>query len=296
MIRGMYSAISGLKTNQTMLDVTANDLANVNTVGYKGSRATFKDSLQQQLRGGAASAPNFGGSNAAQVGLGVTLGSIDNQMQGGAIQTTGNTLDVAIQGEGMFRVGLGTPTAGNPTAGTPGTGTLNYMRAGNFQRNDQGYLVTTDGYYVLGRTGTGAGAQDCYINIPPGASDVTIAPDGAVSFVPPAGYTQPGALPPISNGRAIGGYLSLAKFANDAGLERVTGNRWRPNGASGGEQIGVPGVNGYGATNAGALEMSNVDLATEFTDMIVAQRGFQANSRVMSASDEMLQDLVNMKR
>ena len=105
MIRGMYSAISGLKEHQVMLDVTANNLANVNTIGYKSSRATFKDQLQQTARGGAGSGPNTGGPNAPQVGLGVQLGSIDNLIAGGALQTTGNPLDVAISGEGWFRVG-----------------------------------------------------------------------------------------------------------------------------------------------------------------------------------------------
>jgi flagellar hook protein FlgE len=117
-----------------------------------------------------------------------------------------------------------------------------------------------------------------------------------VTFVPPAGYTQPGALPPIANGRATAGYLTLGKFANDAGMERVNGNRWRSTQASGAEQSNTPAVNGYGQTIGGTLEMSNVDLASEFTDMIAAQRGFQANSRVISTADEMLSDLVNLKR
>src|SRR3954466_14370327 len=102
MMRSMFSAVSGLKTQQIMLDVAANDLANVNTVGYKGSRTTFKDALQQLMKTSAASGAGFAGSNAAQVGLGVTLGTIDNVMSGGAVQTTGNALDVAIQGDGWF--------------------------------------------------------------------------------------------------------------------------------------------------------------------------------------------------
>jgi flagellar hook protein FlgE len=298
MMRGMFSAISGLKVHQTMLDVTANNLANVNTVGYKSSRTTFKDSMTQMYRAGTASTPGQGGANAAQVGLGVSLGSIDNQMGTGSVQSTGNPLDVAIQGEGMFRVINGVPKAGDVLSAGTTSGVTNYTRAGNFTRNDAGYLVTQEGYYVVGSTkplpdATGA---DCYINIPADATDVAIAQDGSVSFIPPAGFTQDPALPPIGpSGRAIAGYMTLSKFPNENGLERASGNRWTATGASGAETEGTPG-GGFGFTSAGAVEMSNVDLATEFTTMIAAQRGFQANSRVISTADEMLQDLVNLKR
>src|SRR5205814_7576059 len=149
MMRGMFSAISGLKVHQTMLDVTANNLANVNTVGFKASRTTFKDSLTQLYRSGAASSSGQGGANAAQVGLGVALGSIDNLMTTGSVQSTGNPLDVAIQGEGWFRVANGAPSATSVlTAGTT-SGQTNYTRAGDFTRNDAGHLVTQEGYYVL---------------------------------------------------------------------------------------------------------------------------------------------------
>lgn len=300
MMRSMFTAQSGLKSHQILLDVTANNLANVNTIGYKASRTAFADSLTQLQGTGAASSPGFGGSNSKQVGLGVTVGSIANQMGKGSFQVTGGTLDVALQGDGWLRVGNGTPTAGNPTAGTPAGAEVNYTRSGNFTQNDKGYLTTTDGYYVMGKVSqdtTGAGnVADTYIQIPEGASNVAIAPDGAVSFVPPAGYTQPAALPPIgADGRAIAGYLSVSKFANEPGLERVTNNRWAATAQSGAEQDGTPGGT-YGQSIAGVLEMSNVDMASEFTTMISAQRGFQANSRVISTTDQMLQDLVNLIR
>src|SRR5213596_98916 len=134
MMRGMFSAVSGLKTQQVMLDVAANDLANVNTVGFKSSRTTFKDQLQQLMRTSSASGAGFGGANAAQIGLGVGLGTIDNLMSSGAVQATGNALDVAVQGDGWFRTGPGTPTAGAPTAGTPAQTGMSYTRAGNFTR------------------------------------------------------------------------------------------------------------------------------------------------------------------
>ena len=124
MMRGMFAAISGLKNHQVMLDVTANDIANVNTIGYKSARTTFKDSLNQLQRGASGPGGGAGGSNAAQIGLGVTLGSIDNLMTGGAMQSTGNPLDVAIQGPGFFRVS--TSTATPPAPGTQ----FEYTRAG----------------------------------------------------------------------------------------------------------------------------------------------------------------------
>ncbi len=280
MMRSMFAAISGLKQHQTMLDVTANDIANVNTLGFKANRVSFKDSLSQLQRGGAAAGTGQGGQNPAQVGLGVSLSSIDAVMGGGALQSTGNVLDVAIQGEGWFRVGQGTAPA-VPT-------NLQYTRAGNFSRNDQGYLVTQDGYYVVGLTAADGTGVDSLIQIPAGASNVAIAGDGSVSFVPSGG-----------GARVTAGYLSLAKFSNEAGLQRDAGNRWIASPASGGESVGTPGTTPagtFGVTTAGTLEMSNVDLASEFTQMITAQRGFQANSRVIGAADDMLEELVNIVR
>jgi flagellar hook protein FlgE len=281
----MYAAISGLKVHQTMLDVTSNDIANVNTLGFKSQRTTFKDSLSQLQRGGAAPNAQQGGSNAIQVGLGVQLSSIDNNMQGGAMQSTGNPLDVALQGEGWFRVSGGNPPAPAAGAYNPPIGTGNqvqYTRAGNFSRNQEGYLVTQDGQYVIARNGaTGA---DSFVNIPNGATNMSIGQDGSISFDAPNG-----------GGRATAGYLSLAKFANEGGLERISSNRWAASAASGTEAVGLAG-GGYALMNPGMVEMSNVDLAQEFTNMITAQRGFQANSRVISAADQMLQNLVDLGR
>jgi flagellar hook protein FlgE len=273
----MYAAISGLRNHQVMLDVTANDIANVNTIGYKSARTTFADSLTQVQRGASAPNASNGGSNSAQIGLGVSLNSIDNLMGTGAIQTTGNALDVAVQGEGFFRVGAGAPPA-VPT-------TIEYTRAGNFTRNPEGYLVTRDGSYVVGKTANDGTGTDTLLAIPPDATDVTIAQDGAVSYIPGGGGS-----------RTVAGYLSLAIFPNAAGLERAAGNRWLQSANSGPETSGTPATGNFGFASAGTLEMSNVDLATTFTNMITAQRGFQANSRVISTADEMLQDLVNLKR
>ncbi len=277
MIRGMYSAISGLKNHQVMLDVTSNNLANVNTIGYKASRATFKDQLAQNFSGGAASGATSGGQNAQQVGLGVSLSSIDNLITDGNLQNTGNPMDVAISGEGFFRVAQGVPPA---AAATP-----EYTRAGNFTRNDQGYMVTSEGYYVMNaKAAAGNPNTTDYIQIPTGASSVAVAGDGTVSYIPSGG-----------GARTTAGIISLAKFPNENGLVRASGNRWQIDPSSGAEIVGTPGGT-FGMTVGGTLESSNVDLATEFTTMITAQRGFQANSRVISTADEMMQDLVNLKR
>ncbi len=267
MMRGMFAAISGLKNHQVMLDVTANDIANVNTIGYKSARTTFRDSLAQMQRGGGAAGPTTGGTNAAQVGLGVGLGSIDNLMQSGALQTTGAPLDLAIQGEGFFRVKQ-----------DPASEVVNYTRAGNFTTNADGDLVTQEGFFVVGEDGN-------KINVPAGATNVAVSQNGVVTYVPAGG-----------GDRTPAGTLSLATFSNAAGLERVSGNRWTQGTNSGAPTLGQPGTGNFGGIQAGAIEMSNVDLSSTFTSMITAQRGFQANSRVISTSDEMLQDLVNLKR
>jgi flagellar hook protein FlgE len=276
MMRSMFAAISGLKAHQVMLDVTAADIANVNTVGYKSSRMSFRDSLSQMQRGGAAPGPGQGGSNAAQVGLGSQVGSIDNLMGGGAIQTTGNTFDVAISGEGWFRMGTSTAPA-VPTA-------IQYTRAGNFTTNDQGYMTTQEGLYVIGRTAPGGAGTDQLIQIAPGAGNISIGQDGSVTYQPSGGGP-----------RVTAGYLSLAKFENQGALERQGNNAWAAGANTGPELVSTPG-GVYGITQAGAIEMSNVDLAAEFTNMITAQRGFQANSRIISTADQMLQDLVNLIR
>lgn len=284
MMRGMFAAISGLKVHQTMLDVAANDIANVNTVGYKSSRASFKDALAQLQRGASAPGTALGGTNPMQVGLGVQLASIDSNMSAGAIQTTGNPLDVAIQGNGWFRIADG-------AVGAAGTSVF-YSRAGNFSLDSGGNLVTQDGLRVVGYAQTAPGppptfgTTDSAITVPAGAKSVTIGQDGIVAYVDATGTTQTLAK------------ITLAKFPNDAGLQRVSGNRFSESNNSGAAVTGTPGdtTTGVGTLASGGVEMSNVDLAAEFTSIITAQRGFQANSRVISSADQILQDLVNIGR
>jgi flagellar hook protein FlgE len=285
MMRGMFSAISGLQVHQTMLDVAANDVANVNTVGFKGEATTFKDALSQLQRGAAAPSGTLGGTNAVQVGLGVQLGAIENQMNAGAIQQTGNPLDLAIQGNGFFRVG--------PAAVVASGAGYSYTRAGNFTLDSSGNLVTQDGNFVIGYAYVAATnnfpmttANETKITVPAGGKDVTIGSDGVVSYVDAAGAVQKLA------------QISMAKFPNENGLQRISGNLFAQTNNSGPAANAVPGdtATGLGTLAAGAVEMSNVDLASEFTTMITAQRGYEANSRVISMADQMLQDLVNIGR
>lgn len=285
MMRAMFSAISGLQAHQTMLDVAANDVANVNTIGFKGEMTTFQDALSQQTRGASSPTAGQGGTNAIQVGLGVQLGAVENEMGAGATQQTGNPLDLAIQGDGFFRVAPGSAIGS-------GSG-YEYTRAGNFGLDSSGNLVTQGGDFVVGyayNSGTNSfpmtTANETKITVPAGGSDVTIGSDGVVSYVDNAGVTQKLA------------QISMAKFPNQAGLQRVSSNLYAQTNNSGSPTNAVAGdtATGMGTLQAGAVEMSNVDLASEFTTMITAQRGYEANSRVISMADQMLQNLVNIGR
>ena len=292
MMRGMYAAISGLEASQTMLDVTANNLANSDTIGYKTQSTSFVDELSQTLS--ASTAPNAfnGGTNAQQVGLGVEVGAIGNAMGAGSLQTTGNALDVAIQGAGFFQAATGT-VAGSPTAGTPTPvtgGTTEYTRAGNLTLNSLGNLTTQSGQYVLGTAATGPASASNVpgaINVPPGSTNVAVGQDGSVS------YTDQKVGSPTIGQTVTAGYLSLATFPNNAGLTRQGGSMWNASPASGPATAGTPG-GGIGSTISGSLEMSNVDMATEFTNMITAERTYEANSKVITTADSMLNALVNM--
>ena len=297
MMAGMYAAISGLDANQAMLNDTASDLANVNTVGYKASSVTFAESLTQVMHGASGPTATNGGSNPVQIGLGVELSATRNEMTEGSFQTTNNPLDVAIEGTGFLRVGAGTPPAKEPyTSGLPAK--VNYTRAGNLTTNSQGFLTTEAGEYVIGRNAVAAeteagttytaGKEESYIRIPPGSSDVSIGQDGSVA------YTDENPESKTYQQRVTAGYISLATFPNEDGLERIGGSLWAQTANSGAPIVGTPDTPGYGATIGGELEMSNVDLATEMTNMITAERGYQANSRVISVADEMLGTLVTM--
>ena len=280
MLRSLSTAISGLRAHQTMMDVLSNDLANVNTVGYKASRASFKDTLAQTVRAASGAGGGLGSVNGQQIGLGTQIGSIENQMTQGAISPTGNPFDLAIQGEGFFRLT-------DDIAGFTG---LQFSRAGNFQLDEAGRLVNADGYFVVGfavNPGPPPSpdtATQTAITVPANTRAVSIDQNGKVRAVDAAGVATDIA------------YLSLAKFPNAQGLERSSNNRWIESAASGVEAPGAANTAGIGSINSGALELSNVDVAQEFSEMILAQRGLQANSRIITTDDEILQVLVQMKR
>jgi len=232
-----------------------------------------------------------------QIGLGVQVNATENQMTEGSFQTTNNPLDIAIEGSGFLRVGPGTPPAKEPfTSGLPAK--FEYTRAGNMTTNTQGFLTTQAGEYVIGRNAVAKeeggnttytpGKEDTYIMIPPGSANVSIGQDGSVT------YTNTNPESKNFEQRVTAGYLSLATFANEAGLERLGGSLWGQTANSGVPIVGTPNTPGFGATIGGELEMSNVDLATEMTNMITAERGYQANSRTITTADTMLETLVSM--
>jgi flagellar hook protein FlgE len=258
---------------------------------------TFADSLTQVMRGASGPTVANGGNNVVQIGLGVQVNATSNEMTEGAFMSTNNPLDVAIEGPGFLRVGAGTPPAKEPfTAGIPAG--FQYTRAGDMTTNTKGFLTTQSGLYVIGRnavaTETEAGTtyapgkEDSYLVIPPGSINVSIGQNGAVT------YTDENPESKTFQHQVTAGFLSLATFANEAGLERQGGSLWGETANSGPPIVGTPTQPGFGSTIGGELEMSNVDLATEMTNMITAERGYQANSRVITTAAEMLQTLVQM--
>lgn len=260
MLRSLYSGISGMKNFQTKLDVIGNNISNVNTYGFKKGRTTFSDLISQTSSGATAPTATSGGINAKQVGLGSQVASIDTIHTQGSMQTTGRVLDLSISGEGYFVV-------------EDGAGSEFYTRSGNFYFDADRNIVTSSGLKLAG-AGT----------IPETAQSFSIGTDGSITYVDATGNTQDA------------GQIQLAKFANPEGLDKTGGNTYQVSGNSGDAIPTFAGENGAGSINSGYLEMSNVDLSEEFTEMIVAQRGFQSNTKIITTSDEILQELVNLKR
>jgi flagellar hook protein FlgE len=327
MLRSMYSGISGLKNFQTKLDVIGNNISNVNTYGFKKERTIFKDLISQTQAGASGPTATRGGVNAVQVGLGSQLAAIDTIHNGGSLQTTGRTLDLAISGDGFFMVGDSAADAAPDQADMAdlaanpllddGFTNISYTRAGNFYMDRNGFLVNGDGKYVVGVANADLyaevddaaesfaddqkidlGTEDLNANgnflddtdsmgpirIPTNAQSMSIGQDGTVSYVD------------VNGKRQYAGQLVLAKFPNASGLEKTGSNYFQVTANSGEPLVQVGTQAGIGSVQSGFLEMSNVDLSEEFTEMIVAQRGFQANSRIITTSDEILQELVNLKR
>ncbi|SFE16580.1 flagellar hook protein FlgE [Paenibacillus algorifonticola] len=272
MLRSMYSGVSGMRGFQTKLDVIGNNIANVNTVGFKGGRVMFSDILSQTTAGITASAEGEqGGVNAKQIGLGVSIASIDTIHTPGSAMTTNQPTDLRIDGDGFFAV---TAADGGETFLT---------RAGNFTLDANRQLVNANGMFVMA-------ADDGGIIPPldPAITSFTIGQDGMILGVTADGIVE-------------AGQIGVVKVVNPSGLLKMGGNLYRmtANANPDSELVTSPANDeevGTGAIVAGQLEMSNVDLTGEFTEMIVAQRGFQANSRIITTSDEILQEVVNLKR
>ncbi|MEL1134269.1 flagellar hook protein FlgE [Desulfitobacterium sp. THU1] len=381
MLRSLYSAISGLKNHQVKMDVIGNNIANVNTTGFKRSRVTFSTMLSQTMKGAGSPSPNQGGTNPAQIGLGSMLSSIDQIMTEGSSQSTGKNTDMMIQGKGFFvlqnngetvysRAGAFTQDD-DGTLVEPGTGAkvMGYMygmerpvddsattgvdeskidwtqlEAIKFNIGENPPLVTptaisiprdawakSGGSWVysnpslIGANATivGGGILDSArgtITVSPPTADPTLTATPYNTFtitdhdatytdgtdIPLATLTSfsidsKGAITGVySNGDAsatrIIGQVAVANFSNEAGLQNLGNSFYAASNNSGAASIGGAGEDGRGAIIPSTVEMSNVDLSQEFTDMIVTQRGFQANSRVITVSDSLLQELIDLKR
>lgn len=260
MLRSLHISRSGLDAQQTQLDVISNNLANVGTTGFKKARAVFEDLLYQVIRQpGAQSSQQTQLPSGFQLGVGVRTVATERIHTQGALQQTGNTLDVAINGRGFFQILMP-------------DGSMTYTRDGSFQVDSQGTLVTASGYAVQPN-----------ITIPDDALSVTIARDGTVSV------SQPGVPTPT-----VVGQIQLASFINPTGLQSLGENLYAETAASGAPQVNVPGLGGLGVLNQGMIETSNVNVAEELVNMIMAQRAFELNSRAITASDQMLQRLTQV--
>ena len=352
MMRSLYSGITGLRNHQTRMDVIGNNIANVNTIGFKSSRVMFQDVFSQTANLGSANTGPVGGTNPIQIGLGMRLSTVDVIHTASAIQRTENPLDVMINGDGMIVV--------------EGPDGVYFTRAGNFAIDDEGYVVTSHGYYVLGFVSTEALDLDGWPEDPndpesmfpnlmalrDGLEDVNstdrvsdMDPELARRIMHPNNFDDVDGNDveltrlrlrtywivdpetgeyilqepddPESELRQLVGFsvgadgtvsvlfnnintpiaqLAVAVFSNYNGLEKAGSSLYRETRSSGEAIITEARDQGAGEYLGGGLEMSNVDLSAEFTDMIVTQRGFQANSRIITVSDTMLEELVNLKR
>ena len=253
-MRALAIAATGMNAQQLNVEVIANNISNVNTTAFKGARAEFTDLLYQTERSQAV--PNQAGSSpvpeGAMLGLGVRTAAIRNLHRQGSLTNTSNQFDLALNGRGWFQVNAP-------------SGEIVYTRAGSFNKNGDGQLVTLDGYTL-----------NPPIIVPPNTVDVTINESGEI-FAKVDGQAQPQNL----------GQLTLANFANDVGLEPIGSNYYRETLASGATAVGIPSDPGYGKIHQGYLEASNVDPIKEITNLISAQRAFEMNSKVIQAADDM---------
>ena len=261
-MQALRTAATGMAAQQMNVEVISNNIANMNTVGFKKQRAEFQDLLYQTLERAGAQSSGQGNivPTGVQVGGGVKAGSVYRITEQGTLTATGNKLDVAISGRGYFQVLM-------PAGETA------YSRAGNFSTNDQGQLVTEDGYLIQPA-----------VTIPGDATDISISKSGQVQAIR-AGQTAPEVI----------GNIELATFVNEGGLDAIGDNLLLETAASGAATIGTPGNEGIGTLSQGYTEASNVDAVTEITALIVAQRAYEMNSKVITSADEMLRTASNIR-
>jgi flagellar basal-body rod protein FlgG len=261
-MKAMWTAASGMHAQQMQVDTISNNLANVNTNGFKRSRAEFHDLLYQTFQAPGTPSSNITRNpSGIQLGLGVQPGAIKKSFAQGDFKNTGNPLDLVVKGSGFFRVLMP-------------DGSLGYTRDGAFTADNEGQLVTARGYLL-----------DPPITLPPDTLSVTVGVDGTVSVIQPE-QAQPTEL----------GQIELTNFVNPAGLASLGGNLFRETASSGDPIDGTPGLDGLGTLSQGFLELSNVSIVTELVDLISAQRAYELNSRAVQASDEMLQQLNGLVR
>lgn len=262
MMRSLYTAATGMIAQQLQIDVTSNNIANVNTIGYKKGRAEFADLLYQTMQyAGAPTSTTTMSPTGVEVGLGTRPTSVQKMFTQGNFKETGNDLDMTINGNGFFQIQLP-------------DGTTAYTRNGSFKLDGNGTIVTADGYPLVPQ-----------MVIPADATKISIATDGTVSVLQP-GQT---ALQQI-------GQIETATFVNPAGLHSLGDNNYINTTASGDPITGVPGLEGRGGVRQGFVEMSNVQLVEEMTDLIVGQRAYEANSKAVMTSDEMLSIVNGLKK
>ena len=341
MLRSLYSGISGMKVNQTKLDVIGNNLANVSTTAFKGSRVNFSTTISQTLGSASAASDSLGGVNGKQIGLGAQISSIDKIMSQGSMQSTSRSLDVAVDGSGYFMVATGPALTGdakdsitivNNGVGTmPANSSVAYTRDGSFVLDNEGNLLTSKGYRVLGfamQTVNGgnidnieADGKVLYVesnNQTKAIDDKLVSlkiPDKVIKVdaqgkrtevaVKSFNISADGLITGVLETGEITalGQIAMSSFKNEVGLTDIGNNMYEPSGSSGAAIISS-GKNsptnrnssGYGDILQGYLEMSGVDMAEQFTDMIVATKAFQAAGKTITTGDEILSEIINLKR
>jgi len=262
MMQSLYTASTGMLGMQTQIDTTANNISNVNTIGFKKSRAEFADLMYHVMEyAGTSTSDTTKSPTGIEVGLGVRPTAINKIFSEGSLKQTDNQLDLAITGQGFFKMELP-------------DGTEVYSRNGAFKIDSNGTVVNSDGYVLTPQ-----------IVIPPDATNVSVGTDGTVSVVQ-SGQTQ----------ATVMGQISTTNFINPAGLHSMGDNLYIDTDSSGQPVEGTPGIDGLGVIRQGFVELSNVELVVELTDLITGQRAYDANSKVITTSDEMLQTVNGLKR